>query len=294
MISSREKKKYHSILDSIGDFLWRPNTDNLISVGRDERLVQAHISTALKVTELVSLFSLNVTSKGEVMAVMPNIDDAYVRALYAEKHIPLQETSFKKVYSQSVMSTFLKWNQIISAKSYIGLFKDSTVDNSVEMFHHFARHWTFSTSDKSSAALAKVCDINSSIAEQLKRPDLKATWDVIKMIYADYDVLQNYRNRSSRQTTSANRVHHMSDSMTGPRHAHHHHHHHHHQGGHGKMENTDAQQQQQHTDFQSSDDFLGRKMTKGQESIMSATGQIGQFLSFSKKNNSFLKINLHV
>ena len=36
------------VLDDIEDFLWRPNSDNIISVGRDERLVHAHISSAIK------------------------------------------------------------------------------------------------------------------------------------------------------------------------------------------------------------------------------------------------------
>jgi hypothetical protein len=44
--------------DSIIDFTWRPDADSLISVGRDERLVHAPISTAFKTDQSVSLFSL--------------------------------------------------------------------------------------------------------------------------------------------------------------------------------------------------------------------------------------------
>ncbi|CAF3479614.1 unnamed protein product, partial [Rotaria sp. Silwood2] len=54
----------------------------------------------------------------------------------------------------------------------------------------FGRRWTLGNGDKSSEALTDTCDINSYVAEQLQRLDLKATWQVIKMIYADYDGLQ--------------------------------------------------------------------------------------------------------
>ena len=253
--------------DSVGDFLWRPNSDNLISVGRSENLVHAPLSSAIKTDQFVSLFSLNVTSKGHVHTTMPNIDDPYVRALYAERHLPSNVTSLKKFYSEEVMSTFLKWNHTISTKSIIGILPNTSADNSVEQFHRFARHWIFGNGDATPAALAKICDINGTVAEKLQRPDLKATWQVIKMIYADHDGLEPYRSRSSRHTPSTNKIHHLSDSVSGHRH-----HPYHHAPGKNKSGNKE---QQQH-DFNSNDDVLGRKRGKSQEQIIPANSQIGK------------------
>jgi hypothetical protein len=253
--------------DSVGDFLWRPNSDNLISVGRNETLVHAPFSSAIKTDQIVSLFSLSVTSKGHVHTTMPNIDDPYVRALYAERHVPSDMTSLKRLYSEEVMSTFLKWNHTIATKSIIAILPNTPADNSVEQFHRFARHWTFGTGDATPAALAEICDMNGLVAEDLQRPDLKATWQVIKMIYADHDGLEPYRGRSSRHTPSANKAHHLSDSVSGHRH-----HPYHHLAGKTKSGNKE---QQQH-DFNASDDLLGRKRGKSQEQIIPANSQIGK------------------
>jgi len=239
------------------------------------------MSSAIKTDQFASLFSLNVTSKGPVYAAMPNIDNEYIRSLYSEKHIPVSFTSLKKFYSEEIMSTFLKWNEMIRGKSIVGIYSNSSVDNSVELFHQFARRWTFGNGDKSLEALVHICDINSFVAEQLKRPDLKATWQVIKMIYANYDGLQNYRVHSSRNTPSATKNRHINDSISGHRHHHHHNHHYHHYqqaGGKG----TSNEMQQHENEF--NEELNGRKRVRSQEQIIQPNSQMGKndnyFLSF--------------
>ena len=282
IIKVRYNRYFHSknerklSLDSISDFSWRPNSDNLVSVGRDERVYHANISSAIKTDQFVSLFSLNVTSKGHTYAVMPNIDNDYICALYAERHVPLSYTNLKEVYSESIMSTFLKWNEPIRGKSIIGVYHNPAVDNSVELFHQFARRWTFGNGEKSSEALIDICDTNSHVAERLKRPDLTATWQVIKMIYANYNGVQTMRMRSSRNTPSATRNHLISESLSGQRHHHHHHHHHHHnhiqQNG---IRNTLLDHTlQQENDFHA--DSNERKHVKSQEQIIPSNTQMGK------------------
>ncbi|CAF4948342.1 unnamed protein product, partial [Rotaria socialis] len=39
--------------NDVEDFLWKPNSDNIISVDRDERLVHAHISSAIQSEKIV-------------------------------------------------------------------------------------------------------------------------------------------------------------------------------------------------------------------------------------------------
>ncbi|CAF2622572.1 unnamed protein product [Rotaria sp. Silwood2] len=254
--------------NSIGDFSWRPNSDNLVSVGRDERLVHAHISSAIKTDQCVPLFSLNATSKGHVYAAMPNINNEYIQALYSERHIPTSFTGLKSFFSEETMSKFLKYNETIHGKSIVGMYSNSSTDNSVELFHQFARRWTLGNGDKSSEALTDTCDINSYVAEQLQRLDLKATWQVIKMIYADYDGLQTYRISSSRNTQSATKNYHNSDSLNS--HKHHHHHHHHYQQTGGKSKNPDVQQQE--NEF--NEELNGRKTAKSQEQIIPSNSQM--------------------
>ena len=258
-------------LDSIGDFIWRPNSDNLVSVSRDERLVHTNISSAIKTDKFVSLFSLNTTSKGHVYTAMPNIDNEYIHSLYSERHIPVTYTNLQKFYSEEMMSTFLKWNETIKGKSIVGVYSNSLSDNSVELFHQFARRWTFGNGEKSSEALAHICDRNSFIAEQLKRPDLKATWQVLKMIYTGYDNLLSYRVRSSRTTPSVNKHNYISDSLSGHRHHNHYHHHNHPPVG-GKINNIDILQQE--NEF--NEELNGRKRVKSQEQITSANSQMGK------------------
>jgi hypothetical protein len=202
---------------------------------------------------------------------MPNIDNDYIHALYSEKHIPISYTNLKKFYSEQMMSTFVKWNETIRGKSIIGIYSNSSIDNSVELFHQFARKWTFGNGEKSSNSLIELCDRNSFIAEQYKRPDLKATWQVIKMIYADYDGLQTYRIRSSRNTPSTSKNNQISDSLSGHRHHHHHHHHHFHQQTGGKSNNTDTQQQE----IEYNNELNGRKRVKSQEQIIPPNSQMG-------------------
>lgn len=200
---------------------------------------------------------------------MPNIDNDYVRALYAEKHIPPSYTNLKEFYSEHMMSTFTKWNETIRGKSIVGIYSNPSADNSVELFHQFARRWTFGNGDKSSESLIDICDKNSFIAEQFKRLDLKATWQVIKMIYVDYNGLQTYRIRSSRTTPSATKNQ-ISDSSSG--HRHHHHHHHYNQQINGKLNNIDIQQQ----DNEFNEDINGRKRIKSHEQIIPPNSQMGK------------------
>lgn len=211
---------------------------------------------------------------------MPNIDNDYICALYAEQHIPLTYTNLKEVYSEPIMATFLKWNEPIRGKSIIGVYHNPDVDNSVELFHQFARRWTFGNGDKSSEALIDICDTNSHIAERLKRPDLKATWQVIKMIYANYNGIQTMRMRSSRNTPSATRNQQTSDPLSGHRHHHHHHHqqhHHHHHHNHiqqNGMRMNVLDNVIQENDFQ--EDINGRKRVKSQEQIIPSNTQMGE------------------
>jgi hypothetical protein len=171
----------------------------------------------------VSLFSLNVTSKGSVHITLPNIDNEYVHSLYTEQHIPSSSSSLKRLYSQETISTFIKWDKMIKGKSTLAFYSNSLHDDSVQLFHRFARRWIFGNGEKSSRALAYICDINSIVADDLNRPDLKATWQVIKMLFANYDGLQNYRLSSSKNSRSLTKGQHMSDSIGSHRHHHHHH-----------------------------------------------------------------------
>ncbi|CAF3649066.1 unnamed protein product [Adineta steineri] len=257
--------------NTIGDFSWRPNSDNLLSISRDENLVHAHISSAIKTDQFAPLFSLNATSKGHVYSAMPNIDNDYIRALYSEHHIPTSFTGLKKCYSEEIMSTFLKWNKTIPGKSIVGIYANSSIDNSVESFHKFARGWTFGNGDKSSQSLIEICDMNSIVAEQLQRPDLRATWEVIKMIYADCDGLQAYRMHSSRNTPSTTKNRHISDSLSGHRHHHHHHHHHNYLQHIASMANSTEMQQQ---DNESNEELNGRKRVKSQDQIIPPNSQM--------------------
>ncbi len=208
-------------LDEIEDFLWRPNSDNIISVGRDERLVHAPISSAIKTDQFASLFSLHVTSKGSVHISMPNIDNEYVVSLYKERHIPLSSSSLKQFYTQETLATFVKWDKMVQGKSLLGIYSNPSHDNSVRLFHQFARKWILGNDEKSSAALAYVCDVNSAVAEELNRPDLKTTWQMIKLLFADRDE-SIYSSKNSRSLTQEQRT---SESFSGYRRRHHRHHH---------------------------------------------------------------------
>jgi hypothetical protein len=201
---------------------------------------------------------------------MPNINNDYIRALYSEKHIPTSYTNLKEFYSEQMMSTFLKWNETIRGKSIIGIYSNSSVDNSVELFHQFARRWTFGNGEKTSEALVQICDRNSFVSEQFKRPDLKATWQVIKMIYTDYDGSQPYRIRSSRNTPSTAKNNQISNSLSGQRYPHH-------QQIRGKSNNNDIQQQ----DNEFNEELNGRKRIKSQEQILPANSQMGKTKIFS-------------
>ncbi|CAF4675111.1 unnamed protein product, partial [Rotaria socialis] len=199
---------------------------------------------------------------------MPNRNNEYLTALYAERHIPSSFTSLKKCFSEEVMSKFSKLNEPIHGKSIIGMYANPSADNSVELFHQFARRWTFDNGNKPVENLANICDINSCVAEELKRPDLKATWQVIKMIYADYNSLQNYRMSSARNTHSGTKNYQISDSTNGPRH--HHQHYNHYQQGGGKGKNLDLIQQ----DNELNDEVNGRKRAKSQEQIIPPNPQM--------------------
>ncbi|CAF4628917.1 unnamed protein product, partial [Rotaria socialis] len=191
--------------NDVEDFLWKPNSDNIISVDRDERLVHAHISSAIQSEKIVSLFSLNVTPIGCVHVAMPNTHNDYVHALCADRHISLSSVNIAMLYSQKTMSMFLNWNKMIKGESLFCNYSNSSFDDSIQLFHLFARRWTFGTGDKSPIALANICDSNSSVAEDLNRLDLKATWQVIKMLYVDDNALQShrtYRRNNAQPTTT--------------------------------------------------------------------------------------------
>ncbi|CAF2827423.1 unnamed protein product [Rotaria sp. Silwood2] len=246
--------------NDIEDFLWRPNSDNIISVGRDERLIHAHISSAIQSEQIVSIFSLNVTSNGSVHVSMPNIDNDYVHSLYNERHIPLSSSNLRILYSQETMSTFLKWDKTIKGESIVGIYSDTSHDNSVQLFYQFARRWIFGNGDKSLKALANICDINSIVAEDLNRPDLKATWQVIKMLYVDYHTLPNYREYSSKTSRSMTISHCISDPISSHRH---------HQPG-RKLTNIDKQRQ----DNRLNDELIDEKKIKSQEQRILADSKL--------------------
>ncbi|CAF1384306.1 unnamed protein product [Adineta steineri] len=198
--------------NDIGDFIWRSNSDNIISVDRDDCLIHAHLSSAIKSDQVTSLFSLDVTSKGSVHISIPNIDNDYVRSLYNERHIPSSTTSLQKFYSQETISTFLKWNKVIEGKSILGIYSNTLHDNSVQLFHQFARRWIFGNGDKSIKALVNICNINGDVADKLNRPDLKATWEVIKLLYDDSVKTKDHRHTSSKRSRSGTKSFHRSDS----------------------------------------------------------------------------------
>ncbi|CAF3620544.1 unnamed protein product [Rotaria sp. Silwood1] len=242
--------------NDIEDFLWRPHSDNIISVGRDERLIHAPITSAIQSEKIVSSFSLNVTSNGYVHVSMPNIDNDYVHTLYNEQYIPLSSSNIRILYSQETISKCLIWDKIIKGESILQVYSNSSYDNSVQLFHQFARRWTFGNGDRSLIALANICDINSNVADDLNRPDLKATWQVIKMLYANYDALENYRKYSSKNSRSLTLSHCISDPISSHRHRHHHHH----QPG-RKLTSIEKQRQ----DNKRNDELIDDKKTKSQE-----------------------------
>ncbi len=212
------------------------------------------------------MFSLNVTSKGSVHISIPNIDTDYVRALYSEGRIPLSLLSLRKFYSQDIMSTFLKWNKVIEGKSILGIYSNSLQDNSVQLFHKFARRWIFGTGEKSSRALAYICDVNSIVAVDLNRPDLKATWQVIKMLYTDYDGSRNYRINSSKTSRSLSKGFHINDTLGGQ--------HHRHPPG-RKFTSIDKQQQQQQEN-RLNDELIDDKRIKSQEQKNLLNSKLGK------------------
>jgi hypothetical protein len=103
---------------------------------------------------------------------------------------------------------------MITGESIMNYYSNSIYDNSVQLFHQFARRWIFGNGEKSSRALEYICDVNSIVADDLNRPDLKATWQVIKMLFTNYDGLHNYRIHSSKNSRSVTKGQRMSDSMS--------------------------------------------------------------------------------
>lgn len=217
------------------------------------------------------MFSLNVTSTGSVHISTPNIDNDYVRSLYKERHIPLSSVSLHKFYSQNTMSTFLKWNRPIEGKSFIGIYSNSLHDNSLQLFHKFARRWIFGNGEKSSQALAYICDINSTVADDLNRSDLKATWQVIKMLYTNYDSLQNYRINSSKNSRSVSKGFHPCDSMSR--------YHHYHLSG-RKLASVDRQQQQEH---RLNNKLIDDKRIKSQDQKTRSNSKLGKKIFICQK-----------
>ena len=183
----------------------------MISVGRDERLVHSHISSALRSEQLVSLLSLNITSNGSVHITMPDIDNNYVHALYQEKHLPSSSSSLTKCYAYETMRKFLSWNQMIKGKSILGIYSEGLLDQSIENFHRFARRWILGTGGKSPMDLAQICHVNGNVAKELHRPDLQATWQMIEMLFANQDISLE----SSKNSRSLTKSQHISDPFTG-------------------------------------------------------------------------------
>jgi hypothetical protein len=190
---------------------------------------------------------------------MPNIDNDYVRSLYKERHIPLSSSSLKKLYSEETISTFLKWDKMIRGKSILGIYSNSLHDNSTQLFHQFARKWSFGNGEKSLKSLANICDVNSIVAEELNRPDLKATWQVIKMLYADYRRIIHSSN-NSRSITKCPR---LSDSISGRRR--------HHQTG-RKLISIEKQQQESRLN----DELNEEKRIKSQEQRIKSNPKLGK------------------
>ena len=186
----------------------------MISVSRDERLVHSHISSAIRSEQLVSLLSLNITSKGSVHLTMPSVDNDYVHSLYQHGHLPLSSSSLTKCYSYETMRKFLFWNKTIKGKSILGVYSDTLPDPSIRTFHQFARRWIFGNGERSSIDLALICEVNGNVAEELHRSDLQATWQMMKMLFAD----QNTSLHSSRNSRSLTKSHRISDPHSSHRH----------------------------------------------------------------------------
>lgn len=186
----------------------------MISVGRDERLIHSHISSAIRSEQLVSLLSLNITSKGSLHLTMPNIDNDYVHSLYRHEHVPSSSSSVTNCYSYETMRKFLTWNKMIKGKSLLGIYSGVLPDPSIQTFHQFARRWIYGNGDD----LAQICEVNSNVAEELHRPDLQATWQMIKMLFADHE-MSLHSSRNSRSLTKSHRI---SDPLSSHRrHLHH-------------------------------------------------------------------------
>lgn len=211
------------VLGDIGDFVWRHNSDNLISVDRDETLVHAPYSSAVKSDQLAPVFSMHTTSKGSVLVAQPNIDNEYVRALHKEQIIPSSTVSLSKSYSPDTIEKFVKWDRAIDGRTVLGIFNSPAQDDPVRVFHQFAHGWKFGNGTSSLEDLENVCDVNSAVAEHLKRTDLRATWQVIKMLYTDRSQWKRGRARSSKMSRSLTRALRLSDS-TGAAGQHHHRH----------------------------------------------------------------------
>jgi len=210
-----------------------------------------------------------VTSKGETVATMPNINDEYIRAVYAQHIVPTSYTNFKEFYSENFMLAFSNWIETIKGKSVIGIYRNSKSDNSVELFHRFARQWTLGDGDKSSESLREICDHNSTIAEQYQRPDLKATWQVIKMLYTDSDRHYNGCLRSSKTTSSTTKTRPLSDSLNNHRH--------HYNYQYNQMMGKLNYQNQQQDDSEFNGEFHDKKRTKSQEQLQT-NNQMGTYL----------------
>lgn len=215
---------------------------------------------------------------------MPNIDNDYVQSLYAEGHVPLSSSSLQKFYSQETMSSFINWNKMIRGKTILGIYKKSLNDDSIRSFHMFARKWIFGNGDRSLIALAHICDVNSDIADELNRPDLKATWQVIKMLYTDYRTTI----QSSKNSRSVSKGFQLSDSMNNPRHNRRHHHYH---QSERKLTSIDKQQ-----DYRLNDDFNDEKRVKTQEQKNKSNSKLGRnkkkpvSLNSNTTINSFLEM----
>ncbi|CAF0800883.1 unnamed protein product, partial [Didymodactylos carnosus] len=209
--------------NNIGDFVWRNNPHVIISVSRDETLYHTSLATAVKPENLASLFSINVTSKGSLTVVTPHVDNDFVRALLHDKNLtyPPPPPSISALYSTANLEKFSSWTPSIKGKSLI-VQLSHVKDDTIDIFHKFATEWKFSD-----YPVGQLCDMNALVSHELNRPDLQLTWELIKELYPDLPMDNNYRLRPTRMIHSGEggrvptggagtRGHHSSDRQYNP------------------------------------------------------------------------------
>lgn len=195
--------------DEIDDFLWQPKTDNIISIGRDERLIHAPLASAIRSEDIVSLFSLNVTPNGHVHITMPNLDNEYIQSQIVHR----KSLTIKDFYSYRMLQSNIEWSKSIRGKSLLMITKTCCHDRSIEEFHYLAMKWIFGNGRKCLDLFSKICDENSHWSEEINRFDLSATWQVIKRLFAN----TKHSGHSSKTSRSLTKSRFLSDSLNNSR-----------------------------------------------------------------------------